>query len=85
MSVAQILKLHLSYVKVSVGVAAGADDHVLLLALNVANELDSLFSKCLKNLSPLIPPPPTTGSCRRLYTLLSPAFARGMMTACFSV
>ena len=30
MSVAQMLKLHLSYVKVSVAVAAGADDHVLL-------------------------------------------------------
>ena len=30
MSVAQMLKLHLSYVKVSVAVAAGADDHILL-------------------------------------------------------
>ena len=48
MSVAQMLKLHLSYMKVSVTVAAGADDH---LALNVAEELDSLVSKCLKSLS----------------------------------
>ena len=30
MSVAQMLKLHLSFVKVSVAVAPGADDHVLL-------------------------------------------------------
>ena len=30
MSVAQMLKLHLSFVKVSVAVAAGADDNVLL-------------------------------------------------------
>ena len=30
MSVAQILKMHLSYVKVSVTVVAGADEHVLL-------------------------------------------------------
>ena len=30
MSVAQMLKLHLSYVKVSVAVAAGTDDHGLL-------------------------------------------------------
>ena len=48
MSEAQMLKLHLNYVKVSVVVAAGADDHVLLPALNVAEELDSLISKCLK-------------------------------------
>ena len=45
MSVAQMLKLHLSYVKVS---DAGADNHILLLALNVAKELDSLVSKYLK-------------------------------------
>ena len=31
MSVAQMLKLYLSYVKVSIAVTAGADDHVLLL------------------------------------------------------
>ena len=30
MSVAQMLKLHSSYMKVSVAVAAGADDHILL-------------------------------------------------------
>ena len=30
MSVAQMLKLHSSYMKVSVGMAAGADDHILL-------------------------------------------------------
>ena len=30
MSVAQKLKFHLSFVKVSVAVAAGADDHILL-------------------------------------------------------
>ena len=30
MSVAQMLKLYLSFVKVSVAVAAGADDHILL-------------------------------------------------------
>ena len=30
MSWAQMLKLHLSYMKVSVAVAAGADNHVLL-------------------------------------------------------
>ena len=30
MSVAQMLKLHLSYVKVSIAVAAGDDDQVLL-------------------------------------------------------
>ena len=29
-SVAQMLNLHLSYMKVSVAVAAGANDHVLL-------------------------------------------------------
>ena len=29
-SMAQMLKLHLSFVKVSVAVAAGADNHVLL-------------------------------------------------------
>ena len=29
MSMAQMLKLHLSFVKVSVAVVAGADDHVL--------------------------------------------------------
>ena len=31
MSVTQMLKLHLGYVKVSVAVAAGADDHIILL------------------------------------------------------
>ena len=30
MSVPQMLKLHLSYMKVSVAVAAGLDDHILL-------------------------------------------------------
>ena len=30
MSVAQMFKLHLSYMKVSVAVAAGADEHILL-------------------------------------------------------
>ena len=30
MSVAEMLKLHLSYVKVSVAQAAGAEDHILL-------------------------------------------------------
>ena len=30
MSVAQMLKLHLSYVKLSVAVVAGADNHILL-------------------------------------------------------
>ena len=29
-SVAQMLKLHLSFIKVSLAVAAGADDHILL-------------------------------------------------------
>ena len=45
MSVAQMLKLHLSYMKVSVAVAAGADDHVLLTFLNVDKQL---VSKCVK-------------------------------------
>ena len=48
MSVAQMLKLHLSYVKASVAVAAGADNDILLLDLNVAKEIDSLMSKYLK-------------------------------------
>ena len=30
MSLAQMLKLHLSFLKMSVGMAAGADDHILL-------------------------------------------------------
>ena len=83
-SVAQMLKLHLSYLKVSVAVAAGADYHILRLALNVAEQLDSHVSHCHESLSPLIPPPLTSGSCRRLYMLLSPAFAQGMKTAWFS-
>ena len=36
------------------------------------------------NLSPIIAPSPKLISCRRLYGLLSPAFARGMTTAWFS-
>ena len=47
MSVAQILKLHLFFVKVSVAVVAGADDHIFCLALNVVKKLYSLVSKCL--------------------------------------
>ena len=42
MSLAQMLKLHLSFVKVSVPVTAGADDHVFLPHF-------SLVSKCLKS------------------------------------
>ena len=48
MSVAQMLKLHFSYVKVSVSVAARAGEHVLLLCFDVAKGLDSLVSRCLK-------------------------------------
>ena len=48
MSVAQMLKLHLSYMKVSVAVAAGPDDQVLLPCFECTKELDSLVSKCLK-------------------------------------
>ena len=48
MSVAHMLKLLMSYVKVSVAVAAGADDHIFCLALNGAEELDCLVSKCPK-------------------------------------
>ena len=47
LSVAHILKLHLSFMKVSVDVAARAT--VLFCpGLNVAEELYSLVSKCLK-------------------------------------
>ena len=57
MSVAQMLKLHLSFVKVAVAahVAAGADDHIRL-ALKVTEKLYSLISKCLK----VFLPPPLT-------------------------
>ena len=41
MSVAQILKLHLSFVKVSVAV-------VVVLSVDVAKKLYSLVYKCLK-------------------------------------
>ena len=48
MSVAPMLKLHLSFVKMSVAVVAGADDRVLLPSMNAAKKLYSLVSKCLK-------------------------------------
>ena len=48
MSVAQMLKLQLSFMKVYVAVSAGADDHILLPCLDIAKELYSLISKCLK-------------------------------------
>ena len=42
-SVAQMIKLHLSYMTVSVAVAAGADDTFFYLALNVAKEFAASF------------------------------------------
>ena len=80
MSVAQMLKLHLSYVKVSVAVAAGAD-HIFLPCSECCCGAWQPRFLMSESLSPLIPPPLTPGSCRRLYMLLSPAFERGMMTA----
>ena len=43
-----MMKLHLSYQKVSVAVAAGLMSMFFCLALNVAKELGSLVYKCLK-------------------------------------
>ena len=48
MSVAQMLKLHLSYWKVSVAVAAGLTTTFFCITVNVAEELGSLVSKFLK-------------------------------------
>ena len=48
MSVAQMLKLYLSFVKEFVAVAAGADDDIFCIALNFGKELYSLVSKFLK-------------------------------------
>ena len=48
MSVAQMLKLHLSFVTVSVAVVAGLTTTFFCLALNVAKRLHCLFSKYLK-------------------------------------
>ena len=47
MSVAQMLKLHLSFMKVSVAVAAGADDHILLPCFECCLEV-LLVSNCVK-------------------------------------
>ena len=48
MSVTQMLKMHLSFVKVSFAVAAEAENHILLTFLTVSKELYSHVSKCLK-------------------------------------
>ena len=45
MSVAQILKLYLSFVKVSVDVVAGPDAPFFCIALNAGKKLHSLVSK----------------------------------------
>ena len=48
MSVAQMLKLHLSFMKVAVAVAAGLTITFFCLALNAAKDLNSFVSKYLK-------------------------------------
>ena len=68
-SLTQMLKLHLSFVKVSVVV--GVDDQILLPCFECYKEALQPRFQMSKSFSLLIPPPLTPDSCRRLY-MLSP-------------
>ena len=72
MSVAQVLKLHLSFMKVSVAVVAGAGwSHSSALRWMLLRSFTVFFSNRLKSIF-VIPLPQMSGNCRRLCVLAPP-------------
>ena len=79
MSVAQMLKLHLSSKIVSVAVVAEADSSFPLPFSGCRLEVSLPHFCMFESLYPLRPPPEMPGSCRRLFWWF-PALALEMMT-----